>query len=92
VRGDGPAVVSNHVMDTVQWVHAYVEQLLERIYDLVGLDVPEDVDDFAMPRLAVGVHDVFQRKRLNWMDNGLLGRWQPRFWVCDDLKPDMAGI
>lgn len=79
-------------MSTFQCSEAYSKQLSERIYDLVGLEVPEDVDDLAMPRFAVGVHDIFQRKGLDGMDNGLLGRWQPSFWVCDDLEPDMAGI
>jgi hypothetical protein len=70
----------------------YAEQLLERINNLIGFDVPEDVDDLAMPRLALGIHDVFERKGLQGMDHALSARGKSCLWVCDDLKPDMAGV
>lgn len=76
----------------MQGSNSYVEQLLQRVDDLVGLDVPEDVDDLAVPCLAFGIHDVLQSEGLQGMDNGLSSRWKPCLWVCDNLEPDMAGI
>lgn len=70
----------------------YIQQLAQRVNDLIGLDVAKDVDDLAVRRLALGIHDISQRVRFPGRNNRLSCCWKTGFWVHHDLQPDVAGI
>jgi hypothetical protein len=73
-------------------MYTYVQEWLQRVDDLVALGVSEYVDDLAMARLSLRVHDVLDRERLCWVHMELACRRQSRLWVHNGLKLDMAWI
>jgi hypothetical protein len=72
--------------------YSYTQQLLQRVDDLVGLNVPEDVDDLAMAPLLVRIDDIPQCERLPRGNDSLSCGRQPCFWIYDDLESDVAGV
>lgn len=69
-----------------------IQQLLQRVDDLVRLGVAEDVDDLAVPGLPLGIHEVSQRVRLQGRGHMLCGWLRPRLGIQDRLQLDMARI
>jgi hypothetical protein len=72
--------------------HSYIEQFLQRVNDLVGLDVPEDVDNLPMPRFPIRVHHILQRERLAWGNYSLACCRKPCLRIRDDVESDVAGV
>ena len=72
--------------------NAYLEQFLQRVDDLVRLEIAENIDDLSMPRLALGVYDIFQSERLVWLNNRLARCGQSGLGVGDYLQLDVAGV
>jgi hypothetical protein len=64
---------------------SYTQQLLQRVDDLVGPVVPEDVDDLAMLRLPSRVHDISQREWLEGGNRRLARRRTLGLGICEDL-------
>lgn len=71
---------------------AHVEQLLQRVEDLVGLDAAEDVDDLAVAGGGAGVDDVAQGEGLDGADGGAAGGQRLRPGVDDRLQLDLARV
>lgn len=64
---------------------SYMHQLLQRVDDLVRLDVAEDVDDLAVARLPLWVDDIAQREWLPRVRVELACCRSPRLRVEDNL-------
>jgi hypothetical protein len=73
-------------------VGPYIQQFLQRVDDLVGPVVSEDVDDLAMLRLPVRIDHISQRERLVGRNRRLARRWTPCLGICEDLQSDVAGL
>lgn len=82
--------INSQSMDSVRV--SYVQQLLQRVYNLVGFCVAENIDDLAMLCRAFWVYHVPQCVGLDWSIDMLSGRLSSRLVIDYCLQPEVFGV